>query len=144
MACKYMIFLPVFIVFIIHRIVFSSYYQNGKNSNLLLTQIQGIYGKASSRHSDSAKIKLGRWRPARMCRRVLEIDKQANKRRMVNSREIKMRVYAVNEEPLKRFYRHYIIKYQRVMAQNISPENCLYCFDQQLFFSLVFFINCQQ
>jgi hypothetical protein len=27
MACKYMVFLPIFVVFLVHRIVFSSHYQ---------------------------------------------------------------------------------------------------------------------
>jgi hypothetical protein len=57
-----------------------------------------MHGKASSRHSDSVRIKLGYLRPVRRRRMMLKIDKEANKRRILNNREVKMRVYAVNEE----------------------------------------------
>jgi hypothetical protein len=47
MACKYMIFLPIFVVFIIHRIVFSPQYHEFKARTPYFTQIHNVFGENS-------------------------------------------------------------------------------------------------
>ncbi len=127
MACKYMIFLPVFIVFVIHRIVFSSYYQIGKNSTLILSQMSEKHGVVSSKPSSSVGMQLSNQAIAKEQQMSIKKEKQVyNRRKLPNSKISRLRVFAVNHELSKRFYRHYIfnlLKPNSSLNTSISTEN---------------------
>lgn len=57
MACKYMIFLPVFLAFLIHRIVFSSHYRQAMQCTHFLIKRLSRHVAKSYEYAQIQKIK---------------------------------------------------------------------------------------